>query len=365
MKIGKMIKKLRRENNMTQEALAEKLNISVSAVSQWEIEKTLPDISMIPLLMDIFSVSSDELIGINDEEIDNKVAEAIEKANELYLKWKHKEWLALTEQLYKDYPNRLDVMSAYAFALYNLSTDAQGYNKCIEIDMKILDRSLDDRQRFDAIRRLCHCYDGIDNKEMAMYYAKKLPELPHYCGNYVIEQLELLPDNEKTLHYQNNAESFLWLLTESMFDIADPNYTNPNCKLSVEERVQILQQIIEIIKILYGDNLRDKYYSLYEYYRIIGALYLFGKEYDTAIDNFEIAYEYADKFAISYQDGDKHTSIVFNGFEVQPHSQWKHGKINGFHDLYYRFIHQERYKAIENNSRFVALKEKLVKKIKS
>ena len=39
MDIGKNIKRYRQEFNMTQEKLAELLNISVSAVSQWESEK--------------------------------------------------------------------------------------------------------------------------------------------------------------------------------------------------------------------------------------------------------------------------------------------------------------------------------------
>ena len=65
MDIGKNIKRYRQEFNMTQEKLAELLNISVSAVSQWESEKTIPDISLIPTLCSLFHVSSDVLLGIN------------------------------------------------------------------------------------------------------------------------------------------------------------------------------------------------------------------------------------------------------------------------------------------------------------
>lgn len=65
MDIGKNIKRYRQEFNMTQEKLAELLNISVSAVSQWESEKTIPDISLIPTLCNLFHVSSDVLLGIN------------------------------------------------------------------------------------------------------------------------------------------------------------------------------------------------------------------------------------------------------------------------------------------------------------
>ena len=42
--IGEKIKELRSAKKMTQEALAQNLNVTVSAVSQWESGKTMPDI---------------------------------------------------------------------------------------------------------------------------------------------------------------------------------------------------------------------------------------------------------------------------------------------------------------------------------
>ncbi|MBR2447915.1 MAG: helix-turn-helix transcriptional regulator, partial [Clostridia bacterium] len=48
MQIGLKIKKLRKENDITQEQLAEYLSISSRAVSQWECGKTMPDISQLP-----------------------------------------------------------------------------------------------------------------------------------------------------------------------------------------------------------------------------------------------------------------------------------------------------------------------------
>ena len=49
MSIGATIKKLRRDKNITQEQLAEMLGISTNAVSQWECDKTAPDISHLPI----------------------------------------------------------------------------------------------------------------------------------------------------------------------------------------------------------------------------------------------------------------------------------------------------------------------------
>lgn len=49
-KIGKFIAVLRKEKNMTQEQLAEKMRVTVKSISRWETGKTMPDILMINIL---------------------------------------------------------------------------------------------------------------------------------------------------------------------------------------------------------------------------------------------------------------------------------------------------------------------------
>ena len=63
MKLGLTISKLRKEKGMTQEELAEKVNVSAQAVSKWENDISMPDISVLPVLAEIFDVSIDELLG--------------------------------------------------------------------------------------------------------------------------------------------------------------------------------------------------------------------------------------------------------------------------------------------------------------
>lgn len=61
--LGNNIMILRKENGLTQEQLASALGISFQAVSKWETGNSCPDISTLPLLADLFSVSVDQLIG--------------------------------------------------------------------------------------------------------------------------------------------------------------------------------------------------------------------------------------------------------------------------------------------------------------
>lgn len=67
MNIGENIKRLRQENNMTQEELAKLLCVSMQSVSRWENKLNYPDIILLPKISKIFNVSVDYLLGIKEE----------------------------------------------------------------------------------------------------------------------------------------------------------------------------------------------------------------------------------------------------------------------------------------------------------
>lgn len=60
--IGKNIKQFRSEKDMTQEKLAEKLNVTRQAVSNWENGKTQPDVEMLGRIAEVLEVTLEELI---------------------------------------------------------------------------------------------------------------------------------------------------------------------------------------------------------------------------------------------------------------------------------------------------------------
>ncbi len=78
-KIGKFLKELRNEKEITQEQLAETLNVSGRTVSRWETGKNMPDISILVDLSEFYDVSIMEIIdGERKSEIMNEeVKEAV------------------------------------------------------------------------------------------------------------------------------------------------------------------------------------------------------------------------------------------------------------------------------------------------
>jgi len=60
--IGQFIAALRKVNGMTQQEVADRLNVSNKAVSRWERDECAPDLSLIPAIAEMFGVSCDELL---------------------------------------------------------------------------------------------------------------------------------------------------------------------------------------------------------------------------------------------------------------------------------------------------------------
>ena len=81
-RIGAFIAQCRKEKNMTQMQLAERLEITSQAVSKWENGRGMPDMSLLQPLCDILGISLNELFSgehISTEEYKGKAEENISK----------------------------------------------------------------------------------------------------------------------------------------------------------------------------------------------------------------------------------------------------------------------------------------------
>ena len=72
MTIAEKIKQLRKDNSMTQEDLAEKLNVSRQTISKWETSVTIPDADNIVAISKLFNITTDELLDYRVETVQKK-----------------------------------------------------------------------------------------------------------------------------------------------------------------------------------------------------------------------------------------------------------------------------------------------------
>ena len=119
MSIGFNIKRLRREKGITQEQLAEYLGISSRAISQWECDRTSPDITLLPALCHIFNVSSDELLGIDILKSNEEIKKYLDDARNLCHQGKWEEYTAILREANKKFPRDYKIMQTLADAIVN------------------------------------------------------------------------------------------------------------------------------------------------------------------------------------------------------------------------------------------------------
>ena len=75
--IGEMISSLRKEKGMTQNDLAEKMNVTDKAVSKWERNLSCPDINSIPKLAEILGTSVEDLLNAQVKKQTNKIDDIV------------------------------------------------------------------------------------------------------------------------------------------------------------------------------------------------------------------------------------------------------------------------------------------------
>ena len=82
MELGKQIRKYRQEAQLSQEDLASRVYVSRQTISNWENDKSYPDVSSLVLLREVFQISLDELIKGDIETMKEVIKkEEIEKMN--------------------------------------------------------------------------------------------------------------------------------------------------------------------------------------------------------------------------------------------------------------------------------------------
>ncbi len=77
--IGENIRSFRKKNDLTQEALADRLGVTYQSISRWENSMTYPDLELIPAIADVLAVTVDELLGMPQLEKEKRAVEAFDE----------------------------------------------------------------------------------------------------------------------------------------------------------------------------------------------------------------------------------------------------------------------------------------------
>ena len=314
--IGANIKRLRLQKQITQEQLSLAMGVSCAAVSKWEREDTLPDISLLPLLANYFGVSIDELMGYDAARIEEEIDKFFKERRKLFSAGKVAEYTQLSEKAYREYPNDYRVMACYMwdkagdYADNDPSVILANKEELLSICQRILDGCNDVHLRLDAINmqgKILHA-EGRTEEAVALYQ-KEIPNW-YLTSGQKTEQLFSKDTLEFAHHLKFN------MLELGAFAV------NKKCKelwfcnnLSVEEKGKLAVSLCQWMESLQKP---DAFYEI-DYYIWCFArdmalkLKHLGKDADTAELLDKIAEKAKQRF-LAYSESDEVISEYFKAF---------------------------------------------------
>ena len=191
---------------MTQEELAEYTGVSSRAVSRWENGITYPDISLLPILANIFEVTVDELLDVDVYKKEQDIKSILEENQRYKNTGEVEKSIELLKIALSKYPNNFEIMKQLknSLLMYYCAKDGErGYllDEIIELCEKILNKCTDKKIRESAIRDLFFVYPRVGQREKARELAEEQPSM-YMCKEHLLENVfegkeldELLKDN--------------------------------------------------------------------------------------------------------------------------------------------------------------------------
>lgn len=311
MTIGKIIKKYRHEHDMTQERLAEILSISPQAVSRWETDMAMPDISLIAPLCNLFNITSDELLGIDISHRQEKITAICEEADKYSQRGYSEEARKILQDGLSQYPDNLEIVYHLMYLSswqYDSTGERKYLDEAIQWGEKIFAQSTDDHQRHGAIQILCYSYRDTGRLEEAVKMAESMPFMS------VSQEMLLSCIHSGDKGYackQRNANTLLQFLSNSLFFLQTKSdsgtyvYTDEEYAVLRDKRIALLHLFFENGDFgFYNTHLCDTHREQAFYYAQKG-------EKDLALTHLGLAAKHAVKFITS--SGEESTSLVFRG----------------------------------------------------
>lgn len=126
IQIGAIIRALRKNKGVTQEQLAEVLDVSTPAISKWESGLTNPDITMLPVIARYFQVTIDFLLGFSNElspeDMKAICAEVMQQFESLPFKDAQREWSEYSRKYSTHSEFRYELATIGIFHLHKASS---------------------------------------------------------------------------------------------------------------------------------------------------------------------------------------------------------------------------------------------------
>jgi transcriptional regulator with XRE-family HTH domain len=280
--IGLNIKKLRTKGHFTQEQLAAYLGISTQAVSRWETQNGDPDLALLPRIADFFSVTVDDLFGIDRDGRAARMEEMRRQVIRTLNSSSMEEGLSLLRKAAAEYPSEVFFQIALAdhllrYALQDPETpDIAACREAERLYLALRERTDNPHLRDVAITGLARLHaHGYGDTQRASRFLDELPTV-HTCRE--LAKLNVLSGEE----LQKARQLAILRMTEMLGQML-PDYIAyhiPNERERFEEKIDMLHRLIDLYDLIFGE---DKLH----YHRDVSTAYHYIATYTVALEQRE------------------------------------------------------------------------------
>lgn len=254
LEIGSKIKKLRKDRNLTQEQLAENIGISFQAVSKWENNIALPDITLVPRIAQVLGVTTDCLFSFSLKDMQDEITAICDKAYEFRESDPEKARQILEQGLEKHPEN--DILLNNLLYVINYSENP---DETIKIAGKLADKTDMSDVRYDSLRFLAYAYNAKGDTESAVAALEQIPEL--YFSK-LSEMAFVLSGKAKF----EAAEKQKWIsfetLLQMMWKMAECYEENGETEKAISET----QEAVEMIEVLKNEKKISNFQSYKDFF---------------------------------------------------------------------------------------------------
>jgi len=354
LSIGDNIRTFRKEKNITQEQLAEILNVSCQSISRWELGICYPDMELLPTLAEFFAATIDQLLGLEKSVEQEKVENYLNRFQIAISQGKIKDCITIAREGVADYPNNYTLLNKLMYALFvsgddtgnieNFEENAKRYDDEItRLGERIMKYCSDQEIRLEAMARLAfhHCEQG--RKELGRKIYEQLPSMTLCRENQMwwgLEEEEKLPFLQKQIKESSDIlYKYLWLLGNSgKLSYAD--------SLSVMNKGEELRNLIAEQKFVTYEDIR-LHYDKARLYSQIG-------DTSQACKELSIAAKQADEFDNRPETQTVHSSLI--GKITIHHADFETADTRSVKEIFMEeWLNNPAFDSIRNTDEFIVL----------
>lgn len=253
--IGENIKRLRRERDMTQEELAERLGVSFQSVSRWENGACYPDMEMIPVIAGFFCVSADTLMGLDAAREEIEIQAVLDAFQESVSEGDVERCISIAREGLKAHPGSYAIMNKLMYALFlsgddsadipNWKENAEKYDHEItQLGERIMKYCPDQAIRFEAAARLAFNHCEMGRKQQGREIYEGLPGIENSRECYIWWALN---DEERAANARDIIFKSYDIMSSGMWQLLDLDSVPDN------EKEEIMRAHAQIRRIIKGD----------------------------------------------------------------------------------------------------------------